>query len=33
MPGIIKPKNYPSLLDIQSALGWHSATTFLLERE
>jgi transglutaminase-like putative cysteine protease len=33
MPGIIKPKNYPALLDIQSALGQKSATTFLLEKE
>jgi transglutaminase-like putative cysteine protease len=33
MPGIIKPKNYPVLLDIQSALGGKSATTFLLEKE
>ncbi len=32
-PGIIKPKNYPALLDIQSALGSRSGTTFLLERE
>jgi len=33
MPGVIKPKNYPALLDIQSALGSRSGTTFLLERE
>jgi hypothetical protein len=32
-PGVIKPKNYPALLDIQSALGSRSGTTFLLERE
>jgi transglutaminase-like putative cysteine protease len=32
-PGLIKPKNYPSLLNIQSALGSRSGTTFLLERE
>ena len=33
MPGVIKPKNYPALLNIQSALGSRSGTTFLLERE
>jgi len=33
VPGLIKPKNYPSLLDIQSAMGGKSAATFLLERE
>ncbi|HTR40758.1 MAG TPA: DUF3857 domain-containing protein [Pseudomonadales bacterium] len=33
MPGLIKPKNYPALLDIQSALGSRSGTTFLLQRE
>lgn len=33
VPGVIKPKNYPSLLNIQSALGWKSATTFLLEQD
>ncbi len=32
-PGIIKPKNYPTLLGIQSALSQKSATTFLLEKE
>jgi transglutaminase-like putative cysteine protease len=32
-PGVIQPKNYPSLLNIQSALGSRSGTTFLLERE
>ena len=33
MPGIIKPKDYSDLLNIQSALGQKSATTFLLEQE
>ncbi len=33
VPGIIKPKNYPDLLDIESALGQKSGTTFLLEQE
>jgi hypothetical protein len=32
-PGVIAPKKYPALLDIQSALGQKSATTFLLEQE
>jgi transglutaminase-like putative cysteine protease len=32
-PGIIKPREYADLLNIQSALGQKSATTFLLERE
>ena len=32
-PGIIKPKDYSDLLNIQSALGQKSATTFLLEQE
>jgi transglutaminase-like putative cysteine protease len=32
-PGVIKPKNYSSLLNIQSALSSRSGTTFLLERE
>ncbi|HWC59595.1 MAG TPA: DUF3857 domain-containing protein, partial [Verrucomicrobiae bacterium] len=32
-PAIINPTNYPELLDIQSALGQKSATTFLLEKE
>jgi transglutaminase-like putative cysteine protease len=32
-PAVIKPKNYPSLLNIQSALSSRSGTTFLLERE
>jgi len=32
-PGIIKPKEYSDLLNIQSALGQKSATTFLLEQE
>ena len=32
-PGIIKPKEYSDLLDIQSALTQKSATTFLLEQE
>jgi transglutaminase-like putative cysteine protease len=32
-PGVIKPKSYPMLLNIQSALGSRSGTTFLLERE
>ncbi|HEV2318950.1 MAG TPA: DUF3857 domain-containing protein [Verrucomicrobiae bacterium] len=32
-PGIIKPKEYADLLNIQSALGQKSASTFLLERE
>ncbi|HXB58117.1 MAG TPA: DUF3857 domain-containing protein [Candidatus Acidoferrales bacterium] len=32
-PGVIKPKNYPSLLNIQAALGSRSGTTFLLERD
>lgn len=33
LPGIIKPKNYSDLLNMQSALGQKSATTFLLEQE
>jgi hypothetical protein len=32
VPAIISPKNYPELLDIQSALGEKSETTFLLEK-
>ena len=32
-PGIISLKHYPALLNIQSALGSRSGTTFLLERE
>ena len=32
-PGIIKPGDYSDLLNIQSALGQKSATTFLLEQE
>jgi transglutaminase-like putative cysteine protease len=32
-PAIIAPKNYPKLLNIQSALGQKSETTFLLERK
>ncbi|HEX3626611.1 MAG TPA: DUF3857 domain-containing protein [Verrucomicrobiae bacterium] len=32
-PGIIKPRDYADLLNIQSALGQKSATTFLLERD
>ncbi|HTV42510.1 MAG TPA: DUF3857 domain-containing protein [Candidatus Sulfotelmatobacter sp.] len=32
-PGIIKPEDYSDLLNIQSALGQKSATTFLLEQE
>ena len=32
-PGIIAAKKYPRLLDIQSALGQKSTTTFLLEKE
>lgn len=32
-PSIIKPKEYSDLLNIQSALGQKSATTFLLEQE
>ena len=33
VPGIITPADYPKLLDIQSALGRKSETTFLLERK
>ncbi|HEU6449275.1 MAG TPA: DUF3857 domain-containing protein [Verrucomicrobiae bacterium] len=33
VPAIIAPKNYPSLLDIQSTLGEKAMTTFLLERK
>ncbi|MGH7952182.1 MAG: hypothetical protein ACREFE_09720, partial [Limisphaerales bacterium] len=33
VPGIISPKNYPAMLNIQSALGEKSATVFLLERQ
>jgi hypothetical protein len=33
VPGIIKPKEYTDLLNIQSALGQKSATTFLFEQE
>ena len=33
VPGIIKPKQYSDLLNIESALGQKSATTFLLEQE
>lgn len=33
VPGIIKPRKYSDLLNIQSALGQKSATTFLLEHE
>lgn len=33
VPGIIAPADYPKLLDIQSALGRKSETTFLLERK
>ena len=33
VPGIITPADYPKLLDIQSALGRKSETTFLLERQ
>ncbi len=32
MPGVIAPKNYPELLNIQSALAQKSTTTFLLEK-
>lgn len=32
-PGVINPKKYPALLNIESALGFRSATTFLLERD
>jgi hypothetical protein len=32
-PGIIKVKNYPALLNIQSALSARSGSTFLLERD
>jgi hypothetical protein len=32
-PAIIKPKEYSDLLDIQSALGQKSGTTFLFEQE
>ncbi|HEV2456207.1 MAG TPA: DUF3857 and transglutaminase domain-containing protein, partial [Verrucomicrobiae bacterium] len=32
-PGIIKPKEYSDLLNIQSTLGQKSATTFLFEQE
>ena len=33
VPGIIAPADYPKLLNIQSALGRKSETTFLLERQ
>ncbi len=33
VPGIITPDDYPKLLNIQSALGRKSETTFLLERK
>ena len=33
VPGIIAPADYPKLLNIQSALGRKSGTTFLLERK
>ena len=33
VPSIIRPRNYPALLDIEAALGWRSATTFLLQRQ
>jgi transglutaminase-like putative cysteine protease len=33
VPAIVSPKDYPALLNIQSALGQKSETTFLLERE
>lgn len=32
MPGIITPQSYPGLLDIQSALGQKSGSTFLLQK-
>lgn len=33
VPGVIEPKQYAELLNIQSALGEKSATTFLLEKD